>query len=97
VGSQAKENGLVDQLGGLDAAIETLRQKAKIAPSEKISLVPYPPRRSLLDLLMSHSSDSSLADAKLNSMLASLPGGRWIRPVLEGGLLTLMPYSVEVK
>jgi protease-4 len=97
VGTQAKDNGLVDQLGGLDAAIEMLRQKAKIPASDKVLLVPYPPRRSLFDMLMSRPGDTSLAEAKLNSMLASLPGGRWIRPVLEGGVLTLMPYSVEIK
>lgn len=97
VGTQARENGLVDQLGGLDAAIAVLRRKANIAPSETVSLVPYPPRRSLFELLMSRSSDASLAELKLNSILSGVPGGRWIRPVLEGGLLTLMPYSVEIR
>ncbi len=97
VGSQAKENGLVDQLGGLDAAIEALRQKAKFGSGEKISLAPYPPRRSLFDLLMSRSSDTSLAEAKLNALLAQVPGSQWIRTALQGGVLMMMPYAVEVK
>jgi protease IV len=97
VGTQAKDNGLVDQLGGLDAALDLLRQKAKLAANEKVVLVPYPPRRSLFDVLMSHSEDSSLTEVKLNSLLARVPGGRWIRPALDGGMLMLMPYSVDVR
>ena len=97
VGVQAKENGLVDRLGGLDAAVEMMRQRARLSATEKIDLVPYPPRRSLFDVLMSRPDESAMAEAQLNVVLRRIPGGRWIRPVLEGGLLALMPYSVEVR
>ena len=40
-GAQAKQNGLVDEIGGLDRAIELAKQKAKIAATDKITLVPY--------------------------------------------------------
>ena len=51
LGSQAKARGLVDELGGLDRAIEMVKQKAGIPAAEKITLSPYPPRRSILDVL----------------------------------------------
>src|SRR5258708_34902318 len=57
-GAQAKQNGLVDELGGLDRAIEMAKQKAKIAAADKITLVPYPPRRSLLEVLLERGSDA---------------------------------------
>jgi protease-4 len=52
LGAQAKANGLVDELGGLDRAMEMIRQKAKIGADERLNLVLYPAKRSVYDLLM---------------------------------------------
>ncbi len=41
-GTAAKQNGLVDQLGGLMTAIDVLRPLAKIAPDAQISIEKYP-------------------------------------------------------
>lgn len=97
MGAQAKENGLVDQLGGLDAAIAAVRQKAKIDANAKIALVPYPSRRSLFELLMSRNEDTTLAESRIGDLLAKVPGGTWLRPALEGGTLALMPYYIDVR
>src|SRR5579862_6093454 len=43
LGVQAKQNGLVDELGGLDRALELVKQRAKIPASDKVTLVMYPP------------------------------------------------------
>jgi protease-4 len=91
LGSQAKSNGLVDELGGLDRAVELIKQKAKIAQGEKVVLVPYPPKRSLLDLIMSRSSDNA-AEAKLRALLDGWQTRIW----LKGGYLRMMPYSISV-
>ena len=50
-GRQAKQLGLVDVLGGLDRAVALAKERAKIAPSQNVELVTYPPRRSLFDVL----------------------------------------------
>jgi ClpP class serine protease len=60
MGAQAKGNGLVDQLGGLDQAIELVRQRAKIAPTERIRLVPFPRKRTLFEQIF-NSNESVLA------------------------------------
>lgn len=60
MGEQAKGNGLVDELGGLDRALELLRQKAKLSATERIQLVPYPRKRTLFDQLF-NSADSARA------------------------------------
>jgi protease-4 len=50
-GQQAKQVGLVDDLGGLERALTVARQKAKIPADAEVELVIYPPRRSVFDLL----------------------------------------------
>jgi protease-4 len=97
LGAQAKNNGLVDELGGLDRAVELIRQKAKIRADQKISLIPYPPRRSLFDVLTSRMDDSSVVEAQLARWLRKVPGGDWINAALNGGALMLMPYSITVQ
>jgi protease-4 len=56
-GRQARQNGLVDTLGGLDRAVALVRQKAKLTGSE-VELVVYPQRRSLYEILTSQLSGS---------------------------------------
>ncbi len=52
-GRQAKANGLVDELGGLDRAIELAKELADISPDEKVTLVHYPkPSKGLLSSIL---------------------------------------------
>jgi protease-4 len=90
-GAQARERGLVDELGGLDRAVEMLRAKARIPAEERIRLVPYPPKRSLLDLLLSRSAETAL-DARLRELTKEFDLRLWAR----GGMLKVMPYSIRV-
>jgi protease-4 len=50
-GAQAKENGLVDELGGLDTAVEIAKKKAGLASSESVTLESYPRRKGLFQSL----------------------------------------------
>jgi protease IV len=50
-GRQAKQAGLVDELGGLQRAVALAKQRAKIDPDQEVQLVIYPPRRSLYEIL----------------------------------------------
>jgi len=50
-GRQALEHGLVDQLGGLDAALDLARQKAGLKPEEATAIDFYPRPPSLMDFL----------------------------------------------
>ena len=61
-GRQAKEIGLVDELGGLDRAVALAKQRAKIAQDTEVELVIYPPKKSLYDFLsdpLGHSTGAS--------------------------------------
>jgi protease IV len=92
LGSQAKQNGLIDEIGGLDRAVELVKQRAKIGASDKITLVSYPPRRSIFDLLWNRQSDSEL-ESQIRAMLGKMP----IRALAHGGVMGLMPFTIEVK
>jgi protease IV len=50
-GKQAKEIGLVDELGGLDRALEIAKERAKIAAGTEVELVVFPPKKSLLEVV----------------------------------------------
>jgi protease-4 len=100
-GRQAKQNGLVDQLGGLNEAIAAAKQRAKIPADSGVEIVVYPPRKSFYEILtdeFSGSSDSQMAAlvaANLSStelqVLRSIRGPLgWFR---RGEPLALMPFS----
>jgi protease-4 len=93
LGAQAKQNGLIDQLGGLDRAIEVLKQQAHMSPSERVTLVPYPGQRSVFDLLFRSRMDTSAGvEMRLQRMFGRLP---W-QVLSKQGFLKVMPYSVSV-
>ena len=92
LGSQAKEHGLVDELGGLDKAIEMVKQRARIPAGEKVSLVVYPARRSLFDLLFRR-SQPDLLESKVAAALPGVPFRAW----LHGGMLRMMPYWLMIR
>ena len=50
-GRQAKQNGLVDQLGGLDTAIAVAKQRANIPLDSDVQIVVYPPRKSFYEIV----------------------------------------------
>jgi protease-4 len=74
LGVQAKQNGLIDELGGLDRAVELIRQKAKIPATQKIALIPYPPRRNLLDVMLSRADESTSVDVAVRAALKRVTG-----------------------
>jgi protease-4 len=92
LGSQAKANGLVDELGGLDRAIELVKEKAKIPRGERVNLVTYPAKRSIFDIMFGQAVESTI-ESRLGGMLK----GWQIRLWAKGGMMRLMPYTIEVR
>ncbi len=93
LGSQAKGNGLVDELGGIDSAIQMIKKKANIPAGEQVSLVVYPPRRSILDVLMKRSSQDDMLESKLAQIFGRVPFRAWMR----GGFLRILPFWITVR
>jgi len=93
LGAQAKQNGLVDQLGGLDRAVEILKQQAHMSPSDRVTLVPYPGRRSVFDLLFSRADPTAEVQMRMEKIVGKLP----FEALSQRGFLKLMPYSISVR
>ncbi len=92
LGAQAKRNGLVDELGGLDRAIEIVKQRARIPAGQKITLLTYPARRNILDVIFGHAPESVL-ELRTRDLLRRCHAALWLR----GGLMRLAPYAIEVE
>jgi protease-4 len=97
-GRQALGHGLVDALGGLDAAVALAKEKAKIPANEEVQLVVYPERRGLLDALSEQFGGAGTAG--LWSMLAGTSERRAMaalsaptRLFRRGEPLALMPFT----
>jgi protease-4 len=96
MGAQARGNGLIDDLGGLDRAVQLVRERARLSPTAKVNLVPFPPRRSLLETLINSAPDA-LAEAALARKVRALTGD-WPGPaLLRGGMLEIMPYRIRIR
>lgn len=63
-GRQAKENGLIDEVGGLDRAIEIAKELAKTPADEKVTIVHYPKKKSLIEMILD-GEENSTAIARL--------------------------------
>jgi protease-4 len=95
-GAQAKQIGLVDELGGLDKAIEIAAAKVKLKPGTyKVAV--YPKAKSFVDeLLNSATSETSLSERLLAKNIpwasAVVEVNRWKK---REGFLAMMPYLME--
>ncbi|MEY2636447.1 MAG: Protease [Bacteroidota bacterium] len=95
-GAQAKQIGLVDELGGLDKAIEIAAAKAKLKPGAyKVAV--YPKAKSFVDeLLSTATSESSMTERFLANNIpwstSVLEVNRWKK---REGFLAMMPYLME--
>jgi protease-4 len=96
MGAQAKQNGLVDQLGGLDEVIAVVRKKANLSANGETNLVMYPARRSLLEMLSTATPETieeSVAERKIRTLVPGLPSSA----LLKGGMFRILPYSLNVQ
>ena len=101
-GRQAKQNGLVDALGGLESAIAVAKERAKIPFDSEVEMVIYPPRKSFFEILTDQfggSGEQMAASAWLSANLSKgeLEGLRVLRGPLamfhRGEPLALMPFT----
>jgi protease IV len=92
-GRQAKELGLVDELGGLDRALAMAKERAKIPAGSEVELVVFPPKRSIFEVLRGRSDGGAaiaalLGDRNARAVEAVTAPLRLFR---RGEPLTLMP------
>jgi protease-4 len=93
-GAQAKELGLVDELGGIDRAIEIAKQLAHIPSSSPVHIVRYPQEKTFWQLLFERERSMG---ASATSSLASIRAT--IQRVLDeaGTVQVRMPYDLRIR
>jgi protease-4 len=99
-GAQAKERGLVDRLGGLDAAIAAVKERVGLEPEEPVETVVYPRRRTLYEAFSDQFGRSTGGISLLRALGGSRGPGRAIasatapgRLFRRGEPLALMPFA----
>ncbi len=101
-GRQAKENGLIDELGSIDEAIAAAKKAAGVAEETEMELLPLPKPASFFETLMESKGDVHVkVDLPLLRDMPELTG----KFQSLGGLLQLrgepvwvvMPYRLDMK
>src|SRR5256885_8147264 len=101
-GRQGKQNGLVDELGGLDRAVAIAKQRAKIAADAEVELIVYPARQRPYELVSGQFNGSSDSLAVRSWLAGNLSSGelealRIVRGPFamfrRGEPLALMPFT----
>jgi protease-4 len=96
-GAQAAEVGLVDELGGLRAAVLRGKREIGLDPDADVALVAYPPPKSLLEQI-----DDALRGAAVRLAPASPAADvarrlePWLHAAASGAPATLLPFALEI-
>ena len=93
-GEEALRAGLVDALGGLDAAVSVARVRARIAKGQEVQMVVLPQKKGLLETLMERQDEDVLARA-LGPGAASFL--RWATELGDRGPIARVPFDLQVR
>ena len=93
-GAQALEAGLVDSLGGLDAAVRVARERARIPKGQEVQILVLPRRKGLFETIMERQDEDVMARA-LGPRAASFL--RWATALCDRGPIARVPFEVAVR
>ncbi|MGO9242670.1 MAG: signal peptide peptidase SppA [Bryobacteraceae bacterium] len=98
IGSDAYKNHLVDELGGIDRAVELLQHKGALAAGVEAKLIVYPGRKSFWEMLLGMSDNAASASQTPEEWLLVHAGAEsGVLPYLEGGMLRVMPFRIQIR
>ena len=83
-GQQAKERGLVDVIGGFDAALAEARKAAKLSADQPVELVFYPRIKPFMQRLLERNDDDAHLATAVKGLVAgkvNVPGPVWMPPI----------------
>ncbi|MBW2374035.1 MAG: signal peptide peptidase SppA, partial [Deltaproteobacteria bacterium] len=98
-GAQAWEHGLVDELGGIYAAVAGLREKLGLDPDADVALTVYPPPASLPEQLagMLQGAVARAVGPELPLPGAARTAIAWLEGIPVGAPALLPPLAVEIR
>lgn len=109
-GTQAKQNGLIDEFGGLEKAIEIAKGLANLPADKDVRRVAYPEPRSFLDQYFGSGDDDStfsnteeykakkaLADSMPADLRRAFMYAELLDRMQNGEAMTMMPFELQIK
>lgn len=105
-GTQAKQNGLIDEFGGLEKAVEIAKQLANLPADKDVRRVIFPEPRPFFETLFGSEESTQTSEQKAQKALAdALPADA--RKVLRyaelfdrmkrGEAMLMLPFELEIK
>lgn len=105
-GTQAKANGLVDEIGGLEKAISIAKELAGIPAEKEVRRVAYPEPKTFLEELFGTDDSTQAKEQEAKAAIAaSLPADMrrafyWaelFERMRNGEAMLMMPFRLEIK
>ncbi|HKP68706.1 MAG TPA: signal peptide peptidase SppA [Pyrinomonadaceae bacterium] len=104
-GTQAKENGLIDEFGGLEKAIDIAKQLAELPADKDVRRVVFPAPRPFFETYFNSDPESSESVKAQKALADSLPENarRLFRysymfdQLNRGEALMMLPFELEIK
>ena len=99
-GAQAAERGLVDELGGLHAAVQRAKEQLELDPNADVALVPYPPPRPLAEQIgemFGQLRTRARRRTPLAGVAAAASSAGSAAAAAEREILALLPFSIEIR
>lgn len=104
-GEQAKANGLVDELGGLDRAVEIAKQLAGIPADKGIQRVILPYPRSFFEDMFKSDDEVSVRAEQQRALIETFPAdvqralryAQMLDRMQRGETMALMPFDIRIK
>ncbi len=104
-GTQAKANGLIDEIGGLEKAIQIAKELAKLPADKDVTRIEYPAPQTLFARYFGNDDSSSIRAKQQEAFMSSLPED--IRRVFryaslfdqmkKGDAMLMLPFELEIK
>jgi protease-4 len=91
-GEEALAQGLVDRLGGIDAAIAVARERAKLGDQE-VALVVLPERKGFFEMLWERQQEEGMEASLPFDLRLALS---WLRRMAGDGPLARLPFDLRV-
>jgi protease-4 len=104
-GTQAKENGLIDEIGGLEKAIEIAKQLANLPAEKDVKRVNLPQGKSFLDSWFESDDEAAIKTKQEEALLKALPDDtrkalrlvKMFDQMKKGEAMLIAPFELEIK
>jgi len=97
-GAQAHEVGLVDELGGLRAAVAVGKRRLDIAEDADVALIVFPPPRSLVEQIQDALTGARTSLLPAPALLAGIArrAEPWLEALESGVPMAVLPFTMEI-